>query len=92
MKTIKYDSSRPLMRLEKGDKAIISVSRFPFANSKDKERYKDVPEGKYNAICVDYLYLECADYPILSGRYNYWRGDKWGCSEGIYADEANQQN
>lgn len=53
MKNIKYDSSRPLMRLEKGDKAIISVSRFPFASSKDKERYKDVPEGKYNAICVD---------------------------------------
>lgn len=31
---------------------------------------------------------------VLIGRYNYWRGDKWGCSEGIYANEAeaNQQN
>ena len=45
MKTIKYDSSRPLMRLEKGDKAIISVSRFPFANSKDKSVIKMFQKG-----------------------------------------------
>lgn len=92
MKNIKYDSGRPLMRLEKGDKAVISVIRFPFANDKDKERYKDVPPGDYEAVCVDYLWLKCEKYPILSGRYNYWRGDKWGCSEGIYADEVNPEN
>lgn len=92
MKNIKYDSGRPLMRLEKGDKAVISVSRFPFANSKDKERYKDIPSGSYDAVCIDYLRLKCEKHPILSGRYNYWRGEKWGCSEGIYADEANPPN
>lgn len=89
MKNIRYDSGRPLMRLEKGDKAVIRVTHFPFANSKDKERYKDVPSGSYEAVCVDYLRLECEIYPILSGRYNYWRGERWGCSEGIYANEVN---
>lgn len=92
MKNINYDSGRPLMRLEKGDKAVISVSHFPFANSKDKALYKDIPPGPYDAVCIDYLRLECEQHPILSGRYNYWRGEKWGCSEGIYADEANPQN
>ena len=92
MKNFKYDSGRPIRRLEKGDKAVIRVTHFASANSKDKERYKDVPSGSYEAVCVDYLYLECEIYPILSGRYNFWRGGRWGCSEGIYANEVNPEN
>ena len=89
MKTnIKYDNGRPIMRLEKGDKAIISVTHFPFAKEKDKNKYGDIPRGKYNAICIEPYYLQCEEQPLLSGRYNYWRGEKWGCSDGIYADEA----
>jgi len=87
MKDISYDSSRPLMRLEKGDKARIRHVKFPFARDKDKQRYKDVPVGTYEAVCTEPFYLECAEQPLLSGRYNYWKGDKWGCSEGVYADE-----
>lgn len=89
---MKYDSSMPLARLEEGDKAVIRVTHFRLANNKDKERYKDVPAGKYGAVCVDYLRLECKEYPVLSGKYNFWRGDKWGCSELIYADEVNPEN
>lgn len=88
MKNEKYDLSRPLMRLEKGDKAIIRFTRFPFAKEKDKQKYKNVTEGKYETVCTEPYYLECSQQPLLSGRYNYWRGDKWGCSEGIYADEV----
>lgn len=87
MKDIKYDSSRPLMRLENGDKAVISVCHFPFAKDKDKEKYKDIPVGIHEAICTEPYYLECKEHPVLSGRYNYWRGEKWGCSEGVYGDE-----
>jgi hypothetical protein len=25
---------------------------------------------------------------VLNGRYNFWHGDKWGCTYGIYADEV----
>lgn len=89
MKDIEYDQHRPLRRLETGDKAIIKVSRrFSRANEKDKEKYKDVPDGKYEAIYIAPYRLECKEYPILSGSYNYWRGDKFRCSEGIYADEV----
>ena len=87
MKNENYDSSKPLARLEKGDKAIIRFTRFPFAKEKDKQKYKDVQVGKYEAICTEPLVLECKEHPVLGGRFNYWRGDKWGCSEGIYADE-----
>lgn len=84
-----YDSSMPLARLEKGDKAIIKVNKFPSSIVKEKDRikYKDIPTGVYEAVCVEPYYLECKEHPILSGRYCFWRGNKWGCSEGIYADE-----
>jgi len=89
MKKVKYDSGRPIMRLETGDEAVIRVTHFPASvvDEKDKEKYKDVPAGRYKAICTGHLRLECQEHPVLSGKYNYWRGDKWGCSEGIYADE-----
>ncbi len=89
MKNIEYDSSQPLKRLEKGDKAIITVTRY--YNSDDK--YKDIPEGKYEAICVKPFHLRCSQYPVLSGAYNEWVGDKWGSahygSVYIKADEIN---
>ena len=90
MKDENYDSSRPLMRLEKGDKAVIRFTRFPFAKEKDKQKYKDIPIGRYEAVCIEPYYLECPVQPLLGGRFNYWRGDKWGCSEGIYADEVSK--
>lgn len=90
MKDIKYESSRPLMRLEKGDKAIIRVSKPPYATKKFLEKFKDVPVGKYEATVVDEYTLDCEQYPILSGKYTYWYGNKFGYSDGIYADEISQ--
>lgn len=87
MKNIEYDSSRPIMRLEKGDKAVIKITHATFENAKDKEEYKDVPNGIYDAICVEPYKLVCVEYPVLSGYYNYWRGDKRACSGLIYANE-----
>lgn len=87
MKDIPYDSSRPLMQLEPGDKAVIKVGRFPFANENDKQKYGAVPVGIYEAECTGPYILKCIQQPLLSGTYNYWHGDKWGCSENIYADE-----
>lgn len=89
MKNIEYDSSMPLKRLEKGDKAIISVRHFDqiIVNDKDRIRYKDIPNGKYKAVCIDEYKLECKEYPALSGRYCFHGGNKWGCSEGIFANE-----
>lgn len=92
MKNIEYDSSRPAMRMEKGDKAVIHVTHFSFANSKDKEKYKGVPNGKYEAICTDFLRFECPEYPILSGKYCFWHGNKWGCTDGIYVEEPCHEN
>ena len=90
MKDIRYDSSMPLARLEKGDKAIIKVRRFHADFVKDKEikRYKDVPDGEYEAIYVGDYKLECKEYTVLSGRYTFWHGSKWGTTYGIYADEV----
>ncbi len=87
MKNIKYESDQPLARLEPGDKAIIRVTHFPFAREKDKEKYRNVPDGDHEARCVAPYTLACAKYPELNGRYNMWLGDKRGCSEGIYARE-----
>ena len=87
MKNIKYESDRPLARLEPGDMAIIRVTHFPFARENDKERYKNVPAGDHEAKCVAPYRLECEKYPELSGRYNMCLVDKRGCSEGIYARE-----
>jgi hypothetical protein len=80
----------PLARLEKGDKAVIKVHAFhsSIVREKDLKKYKDVPDGEYEAICVDDYKLECKEYPVLNGRYNFWHGDKWGCTYGIYADEV----
>ncbi|MGF7011960.1 hypothetical protein M2146_002514 [Lachnospiraceae bacterium PF1-22] len=88
MKKIKYDPSRPLMRLETGDKAIIKYSKSEIENQKDSLKYKDVPSGRYEAIVIAPYRLECKEHPVLSGSYNYWRGDKWGTSALIYADEV----
>lgn len=68
MKNTEYDSSFPLARLEKGDKAIIEVNRFPdsIISDKDKKKYGDVPNGKYEAACVGDYKLECKEYPVLS--------------------------
>lgn len=52
MKDIKYDSSRPLMRLEKGDRAIITYRKSIIENDKDRERYANLPSGNYEAVCV----------------------------------------
>lgn len=89
MKNIEYDSDRPLMRLEVGDVAEISVTHFPLTivKKKDQQKYGHIPSGKYKAKVIDEYHLECEEFPELSGKYNYWRGDKRGCSEGIYADE-----
>lgn len=90
MKDIKYSSDRPLMRLEKGDIAEIAVTHFvkEIVNDKDLKKYGHIPNGIYKAVVIAPYQLSCEEYPELSGRYNYWRGDKWGCSDGIYADEV----
>lgn len=88
MKNIKYDESRPLVRLEIGDKARIMINKkYIKGKEKDPNKYKDVPDGIYEAVCVDEYKLECEEYPQLNGSYNYWRGDKRGTSILIYADE-----
>lgn len=87
MKNKEYSKCFPLERLEKGDKAIIKVSYNGVATEKDLKKYKHVPDGEYEAIYVGNGRLECKEYPVLSGKYNWWYGDKWGCRYGIYADE-----
>lgn len=93
MKDVEYDSSRPLRRLEKGDKAIIKVNKFhpDLVSKKDRNKYKDVPNGVYEAIYIDDYKLECKQYPVLSGKYSFWGGNKWGCTDGICADEIKQK-
>lgn len=93
MKNIEYDSSFPLARLEEGDKAIIRVNRMPdsIIPDKDKKKYGNIPNGEYEAIYVEDYKLECKEHPVLSGRYNYWYGDKWGTSYGIYAGEFKEK-
>ena len=92
MKKQEYDELFPLERLEKGDKAIIKVRYLGVATEKDFNKYKDVPDGVYEAVCVGNGKLECKEYPVLSGKYNWWMGDKWGCTYGIYADEKKSIN
>jgi hypothetical protein len=89
MKDSRYYSSMPLMRLEKGDKAVIHVNsrNFSFLKERDRERYKNIPDGVYNAVCVSPFCLKCEEYPELSGLYNMHGGDKKGCNGAIYADE-----
>lgn len=90
MKNVEYESDRPLMRLEKGDSSEISVTHFPrsIVKEKDIQKYGHIPDGVYNAVIVAPYQLKCEEYPELSGHYNYWRGDKRGCSDGIYANEV----
>lgn len=90
MKNKEYNDSQPLARLEKGDKAIIKVTHLDrsIVNEKDILKYKDIPNGEYEAICVGEYKLECKEHPALSGKYCFWRGNRWGCSDGIYADEV----
>ena len=90
MKNIEYESDRPLMRLEKGDAAEISVTHFKkiIVREKDIQKYGHIPNGIYKATVIAPYKLECEEYPELSGCYNYWRGDKRGCSDGIYANEV----
>lgn len=87
---INYSVDTPLARLEKGDIAVISVTHFPdcIVRDKDKAKYAHIPNGRYQAEVVKPYFLSCEEYPELSGYYNYWRGDKRGCSDGIYADES----
>ena len=89
---LKYDRDRPIRRLEAGDVAVISVIHFPesIVRDRDKIKYAHIPNGKYPAKVVEPYHLCCEEYPELSGKYNYWRGDKYGCSDGIYAYELNQ--
>lgn len=84
-----YDPDHPIRRLEAGDMAVISVIHFPdtIVRDKDKVKYGHIPKGEYLAKVIKPYTLFCERYPELSGHYNYWRGDKRGCSDGIYADE-----
>ncbi|WP_045905240.1 hypothetical protein [Clostridium botulinum] len=94
MKSMKYDSSMPLARLEKGDKAIIRVYRNidSLIPEKEKKKYGNIPNGKYEAVCVGDCKLECKEYPMLNGKYCFWHGNKWGTHYGIYADEFIEMN
>lgn len=93
MKNIEYDSAMPLARLEDGDRAIIRVTHFNpvIVKEKDRVKYENIPNGIYRATCIGPYHLECKEYPILSGKYCFWRGNKWGCTEGIYADEMENE-
>lgn len=90
MKNIDYEFDRPLLRLEKGDIAEISVTHFPqsIVKGKDIQKYGHIPNGVYEATVVAPYQLKCEEHPELNGHYNYWRGEKRGCSAGIYANEV----
>lgn len=94
MKNIEYSFDRPLLRLEIGDIAEISVTHFPdsIVKEKDRKKYGHIPNGIYKAMVVKPYQLMCEEYSELSGHYNYWRGDKRGCSDGIYANEVGKSN
>lgn len=91
---INYEYDRPLMRLEEGDVAEISVTHFNkvIVREKDINKYGHIPNGVYKANVIAPYQLQCEEYPELSGHYNYWRGDKRGCSDGIYANEVGKTN
>lgn len=86
--SINYDSSRPLMRLEEGDKCFISyLGGTSYVSEKDKKKYAGVPKGTFSAIYKGNYVVECEEYPELSGKYNYWRGERWGTTSHLYAHE-----
>lgn len=92
MREIEYDSYRPLMRLESGDKAAIRVTHNGLEKASLKKKYGHIPSGTYEAIVIAPYELQCSQHPELSGKYCYWIGNKWGCSGLIYADEPKQQS
>ena len=87
MKNIPYDKDYPLQRVEEGDAVEISVMHFPnkLVRDKDVKKYGHIPDGVYHAVAVAPYKLKCEQHPELSGYYNYWYGDKRGCSDGIGA-------
>ncbi|OQO88126.1 hypothetical protein BH739_04000 [Enterococcus casseliflavus] len=89
---LEYDSSRPLMRLEKGDKVFIKYREAIYENEKDRSVYKNVPDGYYNGTYMGNYTVKCSEYPELSGKYNYWRGDRWCSSSFLFADESLSSN
>ena len=86
MKEIEYDWQRPLMRLEVGDDAVI-IKHRGLGKASQREKYGAIPDGVYKAKVIEPYVLKCEDYPILSGKYCYWYGNKFGCAGLIYADE-----
>lgn len=93
MKNIPYDKDCPLQRVEEGDAVEISVMHFPnkLVRDKDVKKYGHIPDGVYHAVAVAPYKLKCEQHPELSGYYNYWYGDKRGCSDGIYATECGKE-
>lgn len=87
MKEIKYDWQRPLMRLEAGDSAVIKVRHGGLEKPAHKKKYGAIPDGVYKAKVIAPYELKCEDYPVLSGKYCYWYGNKYGCAGLILADE-----
>lgn len=84
---IPYDSSRPLMRLEKGDEVLITYRKRKFENEKDRKKYENVPDGTFTGVYEGNYSVSCEKYPELSGKYNYWCGDRWGTSAVLHARE-----
>lgn len=93
MKNIPYNEDYPLQRVEKGDAVEISVMHLPneFVRDKDVKKYSHIPDGIYHAVAVAPYKLKCEEYPALSGYYNYWYGDKRGCSDCIHATECGKE-
>ena len=87
MKDFEYDSYRPLMRLEKGDHAIIRVRHSGLEKPAHRKKYGHIPDGYYDAVVIAPYELQCDKYPELGGKYCYWYGNKWGCGGLIFADE-----
>lgn len=88
MKQIEYDWMRPLMRLEIGDIAVIKVEHSNRESVRIRKKYGKVPNGVYKAKVIAPYELECQEYPVLSGKYCYWYGYKWGCTGTVWADEV----
>jgi hypothetical protein len=87
LKEFEYDWQRPLRRLEVGDSAIIKVRHNSLEKESQRKKYGAISDGVYKAQVIAPYELKCEDYPILSGKYCYWYGNKFGCSGLIYADE-----
>ena len=84
---IRYDPYRPLTRLEKGDIVYIRYTRAFYESEEDKLKYKNVPEGTHTGTYMGDDYIQCSEYPELSGKYDYQGGRRFGSSALLYADE-----